>query len=204
MSVRSTIVALGALATSVVAHGTVSSFTTDGKQNQGFLLDYYYAKKNGQTTPAIAAWSAENLDNGFVGPESYSTSDINCHKKAEPGALTAKVAAGGKVTFNWGEWPHGIGPVLTYVAECGGDCSKADKTALKWVKIDAAGHDGKTWAAQKLIDDGGKWTTTVPTSLKAGNYVFRHEIIALHAGGDKNGARKYPTSPNPQSTRSLD
>jgi hypothetical protein len=26
------------------------------------------------------AWSAANQDNGFVSPDSYSTSDIACHK----------------------------------------------------------------------------------------------------------------------------
>lgn len=32
----------------------------------------------------------------------------------------------------------------------------------------------------------------IPASLKPGNYVLRHEIIALHAAGNPNGAQAYP------------
>lgn len=32
---------------------------------------------------------------------------------------------------------------------------------------------------------------TIP-NLAPGNYVIRHEIIALHAGGQTNGAQSYP------------
>ncbi|KAI0121179.1 glycosyl hydrolase family 61-domain-containing protein [Xylariales sp. AK1849] len=129
-------------------------------------------------TSGTIAWYAEDLDNGFVSPSAYGTSDINCHINAEPGALTGSVAAGDTVEFQWSTWPHGIGPVLTYVAACDGDCADADKIALKWVKIDDS------------------WTTTVPSTLAAGNYVFRHEIIALHGAGSANGAQSYPQCVN--------
>lgn len=124
---------------------------------------------------------AENLDSGFVAPDAYGTTNISCHKNSVPGTLTASVSAGGSITFQWpATWPHPYGPVLTYVASCNGDCAKADKSTLSWVKIDASGIDYTTqkWASQVLIDQAGKWTTKVPSSLKAGNYVFRHEIIA--------------------------
>lgn len=116
-----------------------------------------------------------------MAPDAYGTSDINCHKNSAPGALTTTVSAGGSITFQWpSTWPHPYGPILTYVAACNGDCSKADKSSLSWVKIDASGIDysTQTWASQVLINQAGKWTTKVPSSLKAGNYVFRHEIIA--------------------------
>lgn len=195
MGYRTTLAVAGALAAkSVMAHGTVSGFVTDGTWNQGFLLDYYYEKVNSGSFPDIAAWYAEDLDNGFVAPDAYATSDINCHINAEPGALTTTVAAGGTVEFQWTTWPHGIGPVLTYVAACDGDCADADKTTLEWVKIDESGYDTSTstWAAQTLIDNNSSWTTTVPSTLAAGNYVFRHEIIALHGAGSENGAQNYP------------
>ncbi|KAK8103417.1 Cel61b [Apiospora kogelbergensis] len=192
-STKLTLAAIGAFAaTTALAHGNVNTFATDGKKQQGFLLDYYYQAKNGGSAPKVAAWSTENLDNGFVDPPMYKTSDINCHKKAQPGALTSSVAAGGEVSFDWPNWPHDIGPVLTYVADCGGDCSKADVSSLKWVKIDEMGYEGGQWGAAKLVANGGTWTTKVPANLKAGNYVFRNEIIALHAGGQENGAQNYP------------
>ncbi|CAJ2501320.1 Uu.00g041730.m01.CDS01 [Anthostomella pinea] len=184
-----------AFAASALGHGYVTTFTTDGKPNQGFLLDYYYDKVNSGSFPDIAAWYAENLDSGFVAPDAYGTTNISCHKNAAPGALTTTVSAGGSITFQWpANWAHPYGPILTYVAACNGDCSKADKSSLSWVKIDAVGIDytTQTWASQTLINQAGKWTTKVPLSLKAGNYVFRHEIIALHGASTLNGAQNYP------------
>ncbi|KAI0444022.1 family 61 glycoside hydrolase [Xylaria telfairii] len=176
------------------AHGTVSGFVTDGTWNQGFLLDYYYVIKNGGTPPAISAWYAEDLDNGFVEPNNYGTSDINCHKNSKPASKTTTVKAGGSVEFQWTLWPHDTGPVLTYVAACNGDCAAADKTTLKWVKISEEGWDASAskWASGKLIDNNSTWTTTVPSTLAPGNYVFRHEIIALHGASSANGAQNYP------------
>lgn len=125
---------------------------------------------------------AENLDIGFVAPGQYNSPDINCHKNAAPGSATATVAAGGTVTFKWGPtaWPHPYGPILGYAAPCNGDCSKVVKTDLKWTKIQEEGIDYKSqvWAQQKMISQGNTWSMTVPKNLKAGNYVFRHELIA--------------------------
>ncbi|KAJ4265979.1 hypothetical protein NW762_003952 [Fusarium torreyae] len=182
----------GAFASVAMAHGTVTGIKVDGKYQPGYSLDSYYAKQNGQSVPSIAAWSAENLDNGFVAPSAYDTVDIACHKKAAPGTSSVSVKAGGKVDFQWSAWPEShIGPVLTYVAKCSGKCTEADPATLKWVKIDAAGLDG-TWAAADLIKNNNTWTTTVPETLAAGSYVFRHEIIALHGAGSEDGAQNYP------------
>lgn len=190
-----TTTALLSFAAAVAAHGTVPSFSVDGVSQGGFLLNYYYMIKNGQTPPETAGWYAENLDNGFVSPSEYGTADIACHKNSKAATSSATVAAGGKVDFNWSAWPEShIGPVFTYVAKCAGDCADADKTALKWVKIDEAGInlDTQTWAATDLIKNNNTWTTTVPSTLAAGNYVFRHEIIAMHGAGETNGAQNYP------------
>jgi hypothetical protein len=157
------------------AHGMVSGFVTDGTWNQGFKLEYYYQLVNGGKLPDIAAWYAEDLDSGFVSPDAFGTSAINCHINAKPGSLTSSVKAGGTVQFQWTLWPHDIGPVLTYVAACNGDCTTVDKNTLLWVKIDAKGYEGGTWASKTLIDNNGTWTTTVPSTLAPGNYVFRHE-----------------------------
>lgn len=185
----------GAFATTALAHGTVVSFSTDGTSHDGYDLSYYYLKQNGQPVPEVAAWSAENLDNGFVAPDAYGSVDINCHIKSAPGPISVSVAAGGTVDFQWSEWPEShFGPVFTYVAKCDGDCSAADPAALKWVKIDEGGIDIATqkWAATSLIENGNLWTTTVPETLAAGNYVFRHEIIAMHGAGSVGGAQNYP------------
>lgn len=186
---------LAACADTVVGHGMVTTFKTDGVQNQGFILDYYYAKVNKQKVPDIAAWYAENLDSGFVAPNQYSSPDINCHKNASPGTLTATVSAGGTVSFQWpATWPHPYGPMLTYIAKCSGSCTKADKNTLRWVKIQEAGINYSTqeWASAAMVKQKGVWTVTVPKSIAPGEYVFRHETIALHGAGSANGAQNYP------------
>ncbi|KAM0349159.1 hypothetical protein ACHAP4_010649 [Fusarium culmorum] len=193
MSFKTAATLVGAFASTILAHGTVTGIKVDGVYQPGYSLDSYYAAQSGQKIPDIAAWSAENLDNGFVAPAAYGTKDIGCHIKAAPGHTSMPVKAGGSIEFQWSQWPDShIGPVLTYVAKCSGSCTKADVSTLKWVKIDAAGLKDGTWAATDLIKNNNTWTTTVPTSLAAGSYVFRHEIIALHGAGSKNGAQNYP------------
>ena len=39
------------------------------------------------------------------------------------------------------------------------------------------------------------WTTTIPSGL-SGNFVLRHEIIALHSAGSEDGAQNYPMCVN--------
>ncbi|RSL85556.1 hypothetical protein CEP51_003301, partial [Fusarium floridanum] len=195
MSFKSAAALVGAFASAALAHGTVTGIKVDGVYQGGYKLDYYYAKQNGGSVPEIAAWSAENLDNGFVAPDAYGTVDINCHKNSAPGAASVSVKAGGEVAFEWSAWPEShFGPVFTYVAKCSGECSAADPSTLKWVKIDEGGIDiaAQKWAATDLIENNNTWVTTVPSTLASGNYVFRHEIIAMHGAGETNGAQNYP------------
>ncbi|KAJ4351896.1 uncharacterized protein N0V89_007240 [Didymosphaeria variabile] len=188
----STLLKLVALAATAAAHGTVTGIVADGTYTKGFDLQYYYMIQNGQTPPATPGWYAENLDNGFVSPDAYTTSDIVCHKNSKAATSSASVKAGGSVDFQWSAWPEShVGPMITYVAKCDADCADADKTALKWVKIDEAGYTDD-WASNKMIANNNTWSVTVPSTLAAGNYVFRHETIALHGAGSENGAQNYP------------
>ncbi|KAL5345485.1 AA9 lytic polysaccharide monooxygenase D [Pseudogymnoascus australis] len=183
-----------ALAGTAAAHGYVSGIVADGVATEGWQVSYWYDFVNGVPVPETPGWYEEALDLGFVPPTEYQDPNIACHKNAVNANVSATVAAGGTVKFQWTEWPHNIGPVLTYVANCGGDCKDADKNALKFVKIDESGIDLSTqvWAAGKLMADGDAWTTTVPASLAPGHYVFRHEIIACHGCSSLNGAQNYP------------
>jgi hypothetical protein len=49
-----------------------------------------------------------------------------------------------------------------------------------------------TWVTDELIKNNFTSSTTIPRNLKAGNYVIRHEIIALHSASSDNGAQFYP------------
>jgi hypothetical protein len=84
-------------------------------------------------------------------------------------------------------------PELTRVA---GDCSTLTPGSLRWSKISQGGllkpGGNGHWVTDDLITNGFTSSLTIPRNLKAGNYVLRHEIIALHAAGNDNGAQFYP------------
>lgn len=105
-SFKNSLAVAGAFATKVYAHGLVSGFNTDGVYNQGFILDYYYAKQSAGTYPETAGWYEEATDNGFIAPTAYGEADIICHLNADnSAATTASVSAGGTVDFFWTTWP---------------------------------------------------------------------------------------------------
>jgi uncharacterized protein YodC (DUF2158 family) len=197
MAFLQTAALLGSLAASAYAHGRVTSINAGGENYTGFINDYLYM----DSPPDIVAWSADNGDNGFVDGTTYTTGDIICHKNGAPGKIVASVAAGGKIEIQWGTdaWPESHhGPIIDYLAKCAGDdCTSVDKETLEFFKIDEAGLiDGSSapgkWATDELIAADGKWSVTIPESLAPGQYVLRHEIIALHSAGDENGAQNYP------------
>lgn len=62
----------------------------------------------------------------------------------------------------------------------------------RFFKIDEKGLTGTSWASDELIANNASWAVTIPSTIAPGNYVLRHEIIALHGGGSENGAQLYP------------
>lgn len=185
---------LGGFTSTALAHGTVWGYTTNGTYHENF-----HPNPEAGSVPEAAGWYSENIDRGFVSTGDYQTPDIICHKNAEPSSYSATVAAGGTVDFHWTLWDAShMGPVLTYIANCGGDCGYVDKETLEWVKIDELGlnKETKEWAAVQLIGTNNTWTTTVPETLAPGKYVFRHEIIAIY------GQQHYPSCINIEITGS--
>ncbi|PYI04310.1 hypothetical protein BO78DRAFT_320619 [Aspergillus sclerotiicarbonarius CBS 121057] len=195
MSLSKVASVLLASASLVAGHGYVSSIEVDGTTYGGYLVDTYYYKSD---PPELIAWSTNATDDGYVSPTNYDSSNIICHRGSSPGALSAPVAPGGTVKMTWNTWPDDHhGPVITYLANCNGSCSDVDKTALQFFKIDAGGLIDDTdipgtWATDELIDDSYSRNITIPTDIEAGNYVLRHEIIALHGAEDLDGAQNYP------------
>lgn len=65
--------------------------------------------------------------------------------------------------------------------------------SLEWVKFAQRSIiSGNTWVTDELIADNFTTTTTIPANLAPGDYVLRHEIIALHGAMSDNGAQNYP------------
>jgi lytic cellulose monooxygenase (C1-hydroxylating) len=97
----------------------------------------------------------------------------------------------------WESWniPH-FGPVMTYLANCNGDCKtfKGDAGNV-WVKIDQMAYDKSkdpAWASILLTKQNATWTVPVPPNLAPGEYVLRHEILGLQAANTRMGAQFYP------------
>ncbi|KAK6083350.1 glycosyl hydrolase family 61 protein [Seiridium cupressi] len=189
------LLALAAGASLVSAHGYVDQITVGGTVYAG-----YPASSAPYENPAVEriAWSETATDNGYVAPDAYATSDIICHRGSSNAALTATIAAGGTIDLHWNTWPDSHhGPVINYLASCGDDCTTVDKTTLEFFKFAESGlitgsSSGGTWATDELISNNYTQTITIPSSLAAGNYVLRHEIIALHSAGSVDGAQNYP------------
>ncbi|KAL6854860.1 glycoside hydrolase 61 [Amphichorda felina] len=175
---------------SVAAHGFVETITVGGTVHTNFnpTTDPY-----NPSPPARPGWTADQLDLGFVEPNAASTPNVICHRSATPGKSHIPISAGTTMTLQWNTWPDSHkGPVIDYLANCGGSCATVDKNSLQWFKIDQRGLNNGVWAADELLQAGNKWKVTIPSDIAAGNYVLRHEIIALHGAGSANGAQLYP------------
>ncbi|KAK3324402.1 glycoside hydrolase [Cercophora scortea] len=123
--------------------------------------------------------------------------DIQCNNGAVPAKLHASAAAGSAVTLRWTLWPDThMGPVITYMARCPdtGCQNYSPGSAAVWFKIKEGGRTGtsSTWATNPLIVAPTSYQYTIPSCLKKGFYLVRHEIIALHAAYAYPGAQFYP------------
>ncbi|KAI9170903.1 Polysaccharide monooxygenase Cel61a [Paramyrothecium foliicola] len=192
----STVAAAAAVfATGVAAHGHVDWVIINGVAYRGYDSPRFLYEPNHQP---VIGWSINQPDNGFVEPNKFGTDDIICHNAARPAPVSATVRAGDKITLQWDTWPESHkGPVIDYLARCSGECETVDKTQLEFFKISAGGlidrsmSNGK-WADDVLMANNFQWTVQIPADLAAGNYVLRHEILALHSAGQPNGAQAYP------------
>jgi len=171
----------------VQAHGFVHQITIDGKAFIGNV-------PNANPKPSII-----RQINDVSPVKGADNPNINCGQHAQNAALVADANPGSVVTFDWkggdlSNWPHNTGPMLTYMASCGSTtCDQFDSRTAKWFKIEETGRksDGN-WAQADLMA-GGSAQVTLPSTIAPGNYLIRHEIIALHLGETEGGAEFYPS-----------
>lgn len=129
---------------------------------------------------------------GGDGPSILDHPDMICGTgaTAAPGKVTAP--AGSRVEVHWNYFSKDRshpGPIINYLAACNGPCATVDKTKLEFVKITAEGiispnfeaHNGRPeWASDVLREKTNLiYSFTVPADFAPGEYVLRHEIIAL-------------------------
>jgi hypothetical protein len=182
------LVAALSLAPSVQAHGLVYIFGVDGTDYKGNL-------PNGGTDTPSPIRQVTSQD-PIYGASSLT---LNCGTGSTNADLVVDAMPGSKLSWLWksaslGNWPHDTGPMLTYLASCGDTtCDKFDSRTAKWFKIDQAGQDGNGGWAQKLIMNGTPFNATLPDNLAPGEYLVRHEIIALHLAMTQGKAEFYPS-----------
>ncbi|ERS95549.1 hypothetical protein HMPREF1624_08065 [Sporothrix schenckii ATCC 58251] len=183
------------LAAGANAHGVATALIhwPDGTFYPGYDPGYQFV----HPPPVVIGWSIpDDLNNSYISPSAYDTPDIVCHLGATPAGLAAPVNAGDVLEIVWNQWPESHhGPVLDYLANCNGPCETTDKTKLKFFKIGEAGllDPAKNyWADDVLRANNLTWSVRLPADIAPGNYVLRHEIIALHSAGVPNGAQNYP------------
>jgi hypothetical protein len=86
---------------------------------------------------------------------------------------------------------------LSYMTKCNGDCKTyTPSNSTGWFKTSALGlkpgsSEATNWY-QADMNNGSPLTVTIPSDLEAGNYLLRHEIIALQNGQTKDRAEFYP------------
>ncbi|KAM5540091.1 hypothetical protein V8D89_006231 [Ganoderma adspersum] len=179
---------LVALATQVAAHGYVSKVSIDGQA---------YAGNVPNQTPKD---SPIRLIDDIDPVKGASNPNLSCGQNAQNAALVVSANPGSQVAFSWasgngGNWPHNTGPLITYMAVCKGTtCDKYDATNANWFKIDEAGlkPDGSGWWQEDIMN-GQSYTLTLPDDIAPGDYLIRHEIIALQIALSVGGAEFYPS-----------
>ncbi|GIJ92552.1 hypothetical protein Asppvi_001830 [Aspergillus pseudoviridinutans] len=182
-------------ATRVAAHGHVTNVVVNGVYYAGFDINSYPYMSD---PPKVAAWTTPNTGNGFIAPSQYNSADIICHQNATNAQAYIEIAAGDRIQLQWTAWPESHhGPVIDMLASCGESCTTVDKTSLKFFKIDGVGlvNDSPvpgTWGDDQMIANNNSWMVEIPKSIAPGNYVLRHELIALHSAEEKDGAQNYP------------
>ncbi|TFK69863.1 endoglucanase-4 [Pluteus cervinus] len=178
----------------LVSHATAHGYVPFIRIN-GATIPGWDVSKDGYTTPQPSrVVRATKPDSGFIADP--SSADITCsigNSKLPPSPITANVTAGGTVTVVWNTWPTGhYGPILNYMAKCVGDCSKwKGDTGSPWFKIQQHTYDGE-WPSDKLAKGGFTYDVKIPKNIAAGNYLLRHENLALHGASSVGGAQFYP------------
>ncbi|CUA69773.1 Endoglucanase-7 [Rhizoctonia solani] len=159
-----------AAATTVLGHGYVSEVTTSGGTYTG-SLPYQDPYMN----PAPARVIRKIPGNGPV--EDLSLIDIQCNGYSAggqvgsaPAALVANAAAGTKVTL------------------------RVQLNSAVWFKVAEQGLENGKWGATDILKaNNWKYSFTIPASLAPGQYIIRHELIALHGAFNYPGVQVYPS-----------
>ncbi|KII94695.1 glycoside hydrolase family 61 protein [Plicaturopsis crispa FD-325 SS-3] len=135
-----------------------------------------------------------------------TSTDLTCNVNGLSGAgvSTATIPAGTNITFEWHQHAERTGedaisgghkgPVLVYIAKAPSTADAFDGQGSVWTKIYESGlldPSSQEWATDVVNANNGKHSVVIPSSLPAGEYLLRAEIIALHVAETYPGAQFY-------------
>lgn len=74
-----------------------------------------------------------------------------------------------------------MGPIITYLGACDEDCATTDPSTINFFKINEADFEPgtKTWVQSETVYLGLPFTFILPEDVPNGDFIMRHEIIAL-------------------------
>ncbi|THH08453.1 hypothetical protein EW145_g2693 [Phellinidium pouzarii] len=187
---RSLLFALAQLAIRVSAHGGPRYVSIDGTTYEG---------ANGVSASSNSAVRKVSTGDPVT---DVTSNNLICGQNAQTAPNVATAKPGSFLQFYWenegsGNWVHNTGPIMTYMASCSGDCTLfIPDSSTEWFKIEEDGEAQSgasgTWA-QAAITTGAPANVTIPSGLAAGNYLVRHELIALQNSQSIGGAEFYPS-----------
>nr|AWM99274.1 lytic polysaccharide monooxygenase 9 [Rhizophlyctis rosea] len=175
------------MAAGATAHTIFTEVAVNGAwqgQGTGLRLPTYGAYEHGPITDVT---SNDLTCNGGPNP----VTEISNKKIA--------VKAGDSISLRWKHTltsansdvidPSHKGPIMVYMAKVDDALTATPRSG--WFKIYEDGFTGTTSAVDKLIANNGVVTVTIPPCLAPGDYIFRGELIALHAASSYPGAQLY-------------
>ncbi|KAL8412956.1 hypothetical protein RB596_009493 [Gaeumannomyces avenae] len=175
---------LAAVAPLAACHGAVTSYEIGGVKYPG------YEGFSPNSSPKTIQFQWPNYD-PVMNP---ADAKMRCNGGTRAD-LVAPVKAGTNITAFWKQWTHAQGPVTVWLYRCEGahGSSACRGDGKGWFKIDEMGMWGgklnsENWGTAIVLKTG-KWSSKIPANIKPGNYLIRHELLALH---QSNTPQFYP------------
>jgi hypothetical protein len=172
-------------AAGVHAHGYVSEITLDGKTYKGPVAGGAKIKSPVRQISTTSPWKDVN------------GAGMTCGRNAQNAQVVAPVTAGSTASLKWVDhpgtnWQHDMGPLITYMAKVpsGQTADKFNAAQGNFFKIAQFGQEGKSWTQAKLMK-GAAHSFQIPKGIENGDYILRHEIVALHLANKRGGAEFY-------------
>ncbi|ORY65043.1 glycosyl hydrolase family 61-domain-containing protein [Pseudomassariella vexata] len=177
----------GPLAAMVDAHSIFSTLFVDDV-SQGDATCVRMNPDSDQATAPVIDLASDDMACGFGGQTAVE--------------YTCPASAGSKLTFEWRLYADGSqsgsidanhkGPCAVYAKKV--DNMATDSAAgAGWFKLWDEGYNEDTgkWCTENLIENNGLMSIVIPPGLPGGNYLFRPELLALHAVADLHQPQWY-------------